>query len=380
MVIKKERLLIVVTLIAISLFFLFQRRFLPGVSSRLSPYKSFELVGNVVGLVKNAYIEEVSPEKTMKGALKGLTDSLDILSSYLDRENVAKYSQLKNANLNDIGIVLSKRYGGFPVVMGVIENSPAEEKGIKIGDTISALDDKSTLLMSLVGAKLYLKDKEKKPLKLKVLRGNKTQEVSVERKLLFEKPYSFSKVEGTSGIIKIHHLYPPCVGMIKKEILPSLKSSRKALILDLRNCHEGDMDEASKLTNLFLKANKIGYFEKKGSIQEILSSPEDAPLEKLPLSIWINQATIGPAEAVAAVLQEMRQAKIIGAPTFGLTAKQELFSLEDGSALLLTTGIFHLNSGKKLWEKGVEPEVEIEVKDQSFKAYLGKTLDILHHM
>lgn len=380
MAIKKERLLLIAVLIAVSLFFLLEKRFLPGLTSKLSPYKSFELLGNVIGLVKRDYIEEVNPERTMKGALKGMIDSLDVLSSYLDKENALKYLQLRENRLKETGIILSNGYGSFPMVIGVVENSPAEKKGIQIGDTISTLDGKSTMTMSLEEAKLYLKHEEAKPVKLEVLRGLKTHELIIERKKLFKNPSTLSKVKGTSGILKVHHLYPPSVSSIKKEYLPALKFSKTALIVDLRNCYEGDMEEAFKFINLFLKANNIGYFEKNRGAKEKISSPKNAVLQRLPLVVWVNQATIGAAEVVASVLQEMRQAKIIGVPTLGLAAKQKLFPLEDGSALLLTTSVFRLKSGNKLWEKGVVPAVRIEMKDQSYPLYLEKTLDVLHHM
>jgi len=380
MVKKKERLFLIAILITVSLFFIIEKRFLPGITSRLSPYKSFELLGNVVGLIKRNYVEEVNPEKTMKGALKGLTDSLDILSSYLDKENAEKYSKQKNAALKDTGIIISQKLGSLPLVIGVIENSPAEKQGIEIGDTLSALDNRSTSTMSLAEIKLHLKDIDDRPVKLRILRGFRTSEVSIERKLLFDKPFSFSEVKKTSGILKINYLYPPCVEMIQKDLLSTLKSSKKALVLDLRNCHEGGLDEALKLINLFLKADNVGTIEKKQGEGIILSSLEDAFLGKLPLAIWVNQATIGAAEVVAAVLQEIRQAKIIGIHTIGLAAKQELFPLEDGSALLLTTGIFRLRSGKKLWEKGVKPDIQLDLDNQSNSSYLKKTLDILPRM
>jgi carboxyl-terminal processing protease len=380
MVKKKERLFLIAILITVSLFFIIEKRFLPGITSRLSPYKSFELLGNVVGLIKRNYVEEVNPEKTMKGALKGLTDSLDILSSYLDKENAEKYSKQKNATLKDTGIIISQKLGSLPLVIGVIENSPAEKQGIEIGDTLSALDNRSTSTMSLAEVKLHLKDVDDRPVKLRILRGFGTREVNIERRLLFDRPFSFSEVKKASGILKINYLYPPCVEMIQKDLLLTLKSSRKALILDLRNCHEGGIDEALKLINLFLKTDNVGTIEKKQGEKIILSSLEDAFLEKLPLAIWVNQATIGAAEVVAAVLQEIRQAKIIGIHTIGLAAKQELFPLEDGSALLLTTGIFRLKSGKKLWEKGVKPDFQLDLDNQSHSSYLKKTLDILPRM
>ncbi|NIM91079.1 MAG: PDZ domain-containing protein [Candidatus Aminicenantes bacterium] len=371
---KRARILLFAVLGFIILFFLLEKSFLPGLLSKLSPDRNFELLGKVIQLIKNDYIEEANPAKTMKGAFKGMVDSLDVLSSYLDKESMLRYSQRKEANLKDIGIVLYKSYGSFPQVIGINENSPAEKKGIQIGDFISSLDGRSTLTMSMTEANLYLKDRDKKTIMLRVFKGEETKEVNIERTLLFEQPFSYAKAKGTSGILKIHQLYPPCVSKIKEELIPRLKPEKRTFILDLRNCHEGEIEESRKLINLFLKSPNIGFFETKGGAKEILSCPDDAELKKLPLVIWTNQATIGPAEAVAGVLKEFKRAKIIGLPTLGLVAKQNFFILDDGSGLLLTSGIFYLRSGEKLWEKGTKPDIKINREDQSFSTYLKKSL------
>ncbi len=371
---KRTKILLLTVLVFISLFFLLEKNFLPGFLLKLSPDKDFELLGKVIQLIKSDYIEEANPAKTMRGAFKGMVDSLDVLSSYLDKESMLRYSQRKEANLNDIGIVLYKRYGSFPQVIGIIENSPAEKKGIQIGDFISSIDGRSTLTMSMTEASLYLKDRDKKTIKLRIFKREETKEVNIERTLLFEEPFSFAKAKGTSGILKIHQLYPPCVRKIREEIIPRLMPEKRTFILDLRDCHEGDIEESRKLINLFLKSPNIGYFETKGGTKEILSCPDDAELEKLPLVIWTNQATIGPAEAVAGVLKEFKRAKIIGLPTLGLVAKQNFFVLDDGSGLLLTSGIFYLRSGEKLWEKGIKPDIKINEEDQTFSTYLKKSL------
>jgi C-terminal peptidase prc len=371
---KRARILLFAVLALVFLFFLLEKSFLPGLLSKLSPDRNFELLGKVIQLIKNDYIEEANPDKTMKGAFKGMVDSLDVLSSYLDKESMLRYSQRKEANLKDIGIVLYKRYGSFPQVIGINEDSPAEKEGIQLGDFISSLDGRSTLTMSMTEANLYLKDRDKKTIKLRIFKREETKEVSVERTLLFEEPFSYAKAKGTSGILKIHQLYPPCVKKIKQEIISRLKPEKRTFILDLRDCHEGEIEEAKKLINLFLKSPNIGYFETKGGTKEVLSCPEDAELEKLPLVIWTNQATIGPAEAVAGVLKEFKRGKIIGHPTLGLVAKQNIFVLDDGSGLLLTSGIFYFRSGEKLWEKGIKPDIKINGEDQSLNTYLKKSL------
>jgi C-terminal peptidase prc len=371
---KKVRTFLLAALIVISLIFLLDINFIPGLSLKSSSYEHYKLLGKVMRLIKDDYIEEPNPTKTMKGAFKGLINPLDILSCYLDKESSLKYNQRKEAKLKDIGVVLYKEYGYFPRVVGIVENSPAEKKGIQIGDIFSALDDRLTLTMSLIETHLYLKDREKNLLRIRILRGGKTQEMGIERTLLFKEAFSYTLKENTGGLLKIHHLYPPCVSKIKEKIIPRLKLQKKALILDLRNCHEGDIEEARKLINLFMKAREIGYFTQKKGTKQILSCPQNPELEKLPLIIWTNQATIGAAEIVAGVLKEFKKAKIVGLTTPGLVAKQIYIPLENGDGILLTSGIFYLKSEKTLWKKGVEPDIKITEKNPNFTSYLKRSL------
>ena len=145
----------------------------------------------------------------------------------------------------------------------------------------------------------------------------------------------------------------------------------------MRNCSEGSFDEARELISLFLSAEKLGYLEGKAGEKEILASPEVPPLARLPLIVWINQGTLGPAEAVAAVLKEFKRAKLVGLETPGLSAKYTFYPLEDGTSVVLTSGVFCLNSGVKLWGQGAEPDITVKVDDQGFESFLSKTQPLL---
>jgi len=123
-----------------------------------------------------------------------------------------------------------------------------------------------------------------------------------------------------------------------------------------------------------MKAREIGYFTQKKGTKQILSCPQNPELEKLPLIIWTNQATIGAAEIVAGVLKEFKKAKIVGLTTPGLVAKQIYIPLENGDGILLTSGIFYLRSEKTLWKKGVEPDIKITEKNPDFTSYLKRSL------
>jgi len=371
---KTAKLFLLTVLAVLSILLIVEKTLAPGLLSKPSPYKNIQLLTRVVRLVQSEYIEEANPAETMEGAFKGLVNSLDVLSCYLNSESVLRYRQRIDSDLKDTGIILYKRYGSFPQVIGLIENSPAVEQGIQLGDLISGLDGRAPEMMSLTEVQLYLKSQDEKPINLRILRGQKTHEVDVKRKVLFGNHLSFIPAKGTSGILRIHRLYTPVVKEIKEKIVPRLKSGKDKLVLDLRNCYEGDTQEARELINLFLKAPEVGYFEKKGKPNEPLDCPDRAELEIFPLVVWTNQATMGPAEIVAGVLKELKRARVIGSPTLGLTAKQNFFLFEDGSGLLLTSGIFFLKSGKKLWQNGIKPDVLIKTEDQTDNAYLEKSL------
>jgi carboxyl-terminal processing protease len=381
MVEKRTKIILLIAVIAVTLFFLLERSFLPGLSSDSPSPKDLKLVEKVISLLRDHYFEEPQPFETMEGAFKGLANSLDPVSCYLDKENFLKYKFQKEAQLKETGLILYKeKYGYYPQVLAIIANSPAQTVDIKLGDLIASIDHKSTLPMSMLEANLNLKDRKEKSAILEIIRRSETKMLTIERKTLFEEPISFSKQEKTSGILKIHHLYSPCVDKIKEDILPRLKDQKNPLILDLRNCYEGELEEAVKLSNLFLEAKEVGYLSQREKAKKIFPLLEKPVLERTPLIIWINQATIGPAEALAAILIEFHNSKTLGFPTPGLAAQQSSFALNDGSALVLNSGIFTLKSGKRIWKKGIKPDIELKSKDQSDDSYLKETMKIIPKM
>lgn len=131
--------------------------------------------------------------------------------------------------------------------------------------------------------------------------------------------------------------------------------------------------------NLFLKKDIIGYLDGKETDKD-LSCLETAELDTIPLIIWINQATIGPAEIAAGVLQKFRNSKVIGLQSPGFTAKRDFIPLDDGSALLLATWIFRFNEKETLWMTGVKPDKEIEPEAQTEALYLQATQNFLSQM
>jgi len=372
--IRKLRITLFIVWIALSLFLLLEKNFLPNLSGKNAPKDPLKLVGSAAYLIRDEYVEEPNAAKTMEGAFRGLIDSLDPLSCYLDKESHAKYMRRQDPALYEPGLILFKSHGRFPVVVAVKEDSPAHRQGIQAGDAVSAIDGRTTLTMSMIEVNLNLKDPSEQPVRLKLIRGSETKVIQVDRVPLVKDAYTFVLQSGLSGILKIHRLYPPCVSRIKKDVVPKLRSAQKPLVLDLRECSEGEIGEAQAFLNMLLNQEKIGHLQTKRGTSVSLSLNGQSELDKIPLIVWTSRATIGPGEIVAGVLREFKAVKIIGLQTPGLVTQQELIPLDDGSSLLLTSSVFQLNRGDSFFEKGLKPDEEIKEDETTSAAYLEKTL------
>jgi C-terminal processing protease CtpA/Prc len=186
-------------------------------------------------------------------------------------------------------------------------------------------------------------------------------------------PLGFVRAGDGPPVLTVHRFFPPLATAAARELLPLLDETRVPLVIDLRNCSTGEIEEARAFVNLFLRAPTIGSFGKKAGPRKKLVCTADPTAPRLPLVVWVGPGTRGPAELVAGVLQELGRAKIVGTPTLGLVARQDFFPLKDGSSILLTTEVFSLPSGKLLWDDGIDPDAELKGGEFSDDAYFKLT-------
>jgi carboxyl-terminal processing protease len=363
-----------VVLAAAACFFFLSGRSLPKGSQRDLSHRGFQHLGTIIQLIKYDYVEEPNPTKIMDGAFRGLVDSLDLLSSYLGPADAAKYRAGLTRDSKETGAVIIKAFGGLPQVIGLIPGSPAEKGGLKLGDYLSDIDGRSTFGLSLVETRLALRGRDDRSVRVRVLRQNDTLELVLKKARLEEPRVSFSRGQGLAGVLRVGSLSGGAAAEAQAVLARHCESSALPLVLDLRNCVEGDADEAGRLVNLFLQADPAGEFLERQGARQALACPESPRWERIPLAVWTNVGTQGAAEVAAAVLQDFGRAKVVGLKTPGLAGRTSLLPLQDGSALLLTTGVFALKSGVKIWGQGVKPESEVDFKDSASDVYLKKTL------
>ncbi|MBN2265949.1 MAG: PDZ domain-containing protein [Candidatus Aminicenantes bacterium] len=362
--------------LAAAAFFLVQSGYLSRGHANTAS-RGFDLLDSLMNHIRNDYLEVRDPVETAEGTFRGLVNSLDPLSAYLSPSLLEAYAAPRTGRETGPGISVLKRYAAFPQIAAVVEGSPAEEVGLEPGDLVSAIDGANTLSMSLTEVKLLLAGGDERPVDSRVLRGNDTHDYNVPRTVLFPEPFAFERAQGRPARLRVHRFEAGLASRLEREVVPALKGRQGGLALDLRGCQDGSLDEAVRVANLFAKAAVAGRFEGRGGAKETVSCPAEAALGAVPLVVWTDAGTLGPAELAAGILQELGRAKVVGFKTAGLVGRSKLIPLKDDSAILLTSGIFSLPSGRKLWDDGIVPDAAIPFDQLDEKTYFERTIALL---
>lgn len=326
------------------------------------PYAQLRIFDEVVGYIIKEYVEKPDMEKVRIGALRGLTDGLDPYSAYLLPPQVKDYQANKERG-DTTGMVIGQ-YSGFAYVIAVIPNSPADKAGIRVGDVIEYINGHATrdldlydvklLLMGAPGSSVEVTLINRKTEKIKIVRGNVPQPLTETRLM-----------ESQVGYMKIPILNKGQAELVESAIKDLIKKGSKSIVIDLRGSAGGGFKEGVEVADFFIKSGTIAkILGRKDKLIDSYEARAENDLTDLPVAVIIDRTTAGASEIVAAAIKENQRGEVIGERTlFGMGAEQELFPLDDGSALLLTTKRYAAPSGKIFMSEGVTPSVEVKRAD-----------------
>ncbi len=337
-------------------------------------YRQINVYSEVLRHIQTDYVVEPNIQSVTDGALRGLLESLDADSSYL---TPADYKIFKAGSKGkaQVGLTMSKR-GGYAGVVSVIPNSPADKAGVLDGDIIEAIGDVDTRDLSLAMIDLMLEGTAGSELTVSMVRPpkatpNKLQLTRVNTTLA---PVSETMYEDASILyLKPGALDHEHVQQLESRLKGMNKAGNKKILLDLRDVSIGEMAEAVRAANLFLKTGTIATLEgQKVPKQTFAAEASKAVNATAPMVVLVNRGTAGPGELTAAALADNKRAQLVGEKTFGEGAQQKTFEMPDGAALILSVAKYASPAGKKLQDEGVTPEVmvassqpESDVEDDS---------------
>lgn len=327
-------------------------------SSSDGAYRQLQVYSEVLSRVRSEYVEEPNIPVVTSGALHGLLESLDADSSYLSPSEYKDYKAHKNEAKGEIGAAVSKRFG-YASVISVIPGSPADKAGLQDTDIIEAIESKSTHEMSLAEIHNLLSGQPGSNVTISVVRARKAepQKMVITRDLITVPPVADKMVEAGIGDVHVDAFTKGKSQEIATKIKSLQKSGAKKLVLDLRNCAEGEKSEGIATANLFLNHGIITYLQGQKYPREAFNAEPSKAITTLPLVVLVNKGTAGPAEIVAAAILENARGDVVGDKTFGEGSVQKLIDLPDGSALILSVAKYYSPSGKAIQDTAVTPNI-----------------------
>lgn len=320
-------------------------------------YKSLTVFGEVLQKIQQDYVDEPNMHTVTAGSLHGLLESLDTQSSYLTPREYDEFKKkAQSSGTGESGITLSKRFG-YVIVISVLPDSAAAKAGIHSGDIFESIGGFTTRDMSVGQATNLLTGQAGTGVKVAVIRRGKAtpEEVDVVR----EKPIAVKlisqKADADTLVLRLNSLDAGRAEELRGRLMEAEKQGIHNLILDLRECGRGPVSEAIAVARLFVPSGTLATLRGQTVSSQTFSAESKQAIWKGSVSVLIDGTTSGAAEVLASAVESNKRGNLVGERTFGLASEQKLITLDDGSALILTTANYYKPSGKSILEEGVTP-------------------------
>lgn len=315
-----------------------------------------------------AYKQPVDQEKMFYGAIKGLVSSLDDpYSSFLDPDETREFNKELAGTLEGIGIEIGLKKQRLTVI-APIEGTPAETAGLRAGDWILKINDESTVDMPLDTAVQKIRGPKGTSVKLTISHGGTAEpaEIDVARDKITVKSVKYKMLDNGIAYVELSQFGDDTVTEFDKAVREMLAQNAQGLILDLRNNPGGLLDDSIKIGGEFVEQEVIvKERDADGSVLD-LKSEGPARLKDLPVIVLVNEGSASASEILAGALRDHRQIPLIGTKTFGKGSVQDLDNLPQETSLRLTVAHWLTPNGSEIDEKGLEPDIKVELSDEDY--------------
>ena len=312
--------------------------------------RNMEIMVNLMHAIATQYVDEVNADEMMKNGAEGITSKLDPYTDFISEEEMPDFEAMTTGRYGGIGALIRKK-GDYVIIAEPYKGSPADENGLKVGDKIVAINGEDM-------AKKEVGDISK------LLRGepNTTVRVTIERLLTGEREelkirrrritvpsitYVGYVAEGV-GYIRHADFTDKCYDDMRAAILRlQSEGELRSLILDYRNNGGGVLQSAVNILSLFVpKGTMVVEMRSRGGKVQKLYTMHEPLLPKIPLAVLINGNSASAAEIVAASLQDLDRAVLIGQRSFGKGLVQSTTPLGYNAYAKITVSKYYIPSGR----------------------------------
>jgi carboxyl-terminal processing protease len=329
-------------------------------------YEQLDRFMRIFQLMRSQYVDDIDDKEAIEAAIQGMLRSLDPHSTYFNTDAFEQVRIQTEGEYGGLGIEVQMDKGVVKVV-SPIDDTPADRAGIQGGDYITHLDGEAILGQTLTDAIKIMRGTVGEPITVTVVREGVDEPFDVEiiREKILVRAVRHRIEEDTIGYLRITTFnqqtgkgVEDAVRKIRDEVGPALDG----LIIDLRNNPGGLLDEAIRVSDVFLDRGEI--VSTRGRRRENNNrwyATNGDMMDGLPIVVLVNAYSASASEIVAGALKDHRRAVILGDKTFGKGTVQSEIRLGEKRdyAIRLTTARYFTPSGQSIQERGIEPDIEV---------------------
>ncbi|HWM94412.1 MAG TPA: S41 family peptidase [Thermoanaerobaculia bacterium] len=327
-------------------------------------YKYLSVFTEVLGLVRQAYVDQPAMDTLIAGALDGTTDALDPFSIYVPSQEIESYMKARTTGLRNSGLVLLKEHG-IAYVVAAEKGSPAEAAGVKAADIVAEVNGRTTRTMPLWEIQEILAGKPGTKVALELVRVGEPVQVSFELKPFDPPPVGLSEVEG-APMLRIPSFEKGAADRVRELLQGAADKTRQGLIVDLRGVSSGEEAVAYEVAELFASGD-LGALKRRDRELETYKGQEQ-PVWQGKMVVLVDRSTLGAAEVLATVLRQKVKAELVGERTFGHAGRLSTAELSSGGRLLFTDAFYTGPDGQPL-QDALKPDLLV---DERSRTYLEK--------
>ncbi|MFZ4549092.1 MAG: S41 family peptidase, partial [Bacteroidales bacterium] len=301
-------------------------------SSDFEISKNLEILTSLYKELNTNYVDGANPSELMKTGIDAMLNKLDPYTVFIPESEIEDYRFMTTGEYGGIGSLIHKQ-GDYIIISEPYEKSPAQKAGLKAGDKVLKINDKSASGKSVEDVSSVLKGQPGTNFKLLIERDGEPNPMvfDIVREKISIEPVPYYGIIGNGlGYIKLNSFTQTASADVKKALLDlKAKNTVSGLVLDLRDNGGGLLTEAVNIVNLFVKKNELVVSTKgkqKDKNHSYLTPIEPVDAE-IPLVVLVNGMSASASEIVAGALQDLDRAAIVGRRTFGKGLVQNVFPL-----------------------------------------------------
>jgi len=343
--------------------------------------KNLEIFATLYKELNMYYVDETQPGELMKTGIDAMLKSLDPYTTYIPESKIEDYRFMTTGQYGGIGALIRKVDSAI-YIAEPYEGFPAFKAGLKAGDKLSTIDNKSIEGKSTEEISELLRGQSGTSLTVSYYKNgsNELSQTTITREEIKvpDVPY-FGKIDKEIGYIKLNGFHETASKEVKEALL-NLRDNQgaKKIILDLRGNGGGLLREAVRIVNLFVPKGQL-VVKTKGKTEDWNKEHhafEQAVDTEIPLIVFIDGGSASASEIVSGALQDLDRALIIGEESFGKGLVQQTHDLYYNSKLKLTVAKYYIPSGRCIQRLDYSNRTEngkvIDVPDENLKTFKTK--------